>query len=65
MNRGGCGVRMHKEARLAIFEYIEGWYNPYRRHSTIAYHAPIAYETMCLNDSIRQAALIKYLKPKL
>ena len=21
------------EARMAIFEYIEGWYNPHRRHS--------------------------------
>ena len=34
----------HKEARLAIFEYIEGWYNPHRRHSSIAYHSPMGYE---------------------
>ena len=38
--------RTHKEARLAIFSYIEGWYNPHRRHSSIAYHAPIAYEKL-------------------
>ena len=25
-----------KEARLVIFSYIEGWYNPHRRHSSIA-----------------------------
>jgi putative transposase len=25
------------EARTAIFEYIEGWYNPHRRHSTLGY----------------------------
>ena len=36
--------RTHKEARLAIFEYIEGWYNPHRRHSSIAYHSPMTYE---------------------
>jgi putative transposase len=23
------------EARLAIFEFIEGWYNPRRRHSAL------------------------------
>ena len=34
-----------KEARLAIYSYIEGWYNPHRRHSSIAYPAPMAYES--------------------
>jgi len=32
------------EARTAIFEYIEGWYNPRRRHSTLAYLSPIQFE---------------------
>ena len=31
-------------ARSAIFEYIEGWYNPRRRHSTLAYLSPIEFE---------------------
>jgi len=31
-------------ARSAIFEYIEGWYNPRRRHSTLAYMSPIEFE---------------------
>ena len=31
-------------ARAAIFEYIEGWYNPRRRHSTLAYLSPIEFE---------------------
>ena len=33
------------EARAAIFEYIEGWYNPRRRHSTLDYLSPVEYET--------------------
>ncbi len=41
----------HKEARLAIFSYIEGWYNPHRRHSSIAHHAPIAYEKLHLSQA--------------
>jgi putative transposase len=32
------------EARTAIFEYIETWYNPRRRHSTNGYLSPIAFE---------------------
>jgi putative transposase len=32
------------EARLAVFEYIEGWYNPHRRHSSLDYESPISYE---------------------
>ena len=32
------------EARTAIFEFIEGFYNPRRRHSSIGYLAPIDYE---------------------
>jgi putative transposase len=31
-------------ARSAIFEYIEGWYNPRRRHSTLRYLSPIEFE---------------------
>lgn len=32
------------EARLVLFEYIEGWYNPHRRHSGLEYLSPIQYE---------------------
>lgn len=34
----------HAEARQAIFKYIETWYNPRRRHSTLRYQSPITYE---------------------
>lgn len=32
------------QARTAVFEYIEGWYNPSRRHSTLGYLSPADYE---------------------
>lgn len=36
--------RTHAEARMAVFEFIEGWYNPHRRHSAIDYYSPVNYE---------------------
>ena len=39
-----CRVRIQVEARLAILDLIEGWYNPCRRHSSLDYLSPIAYE---------------------
>ena len=32
------------EARIAAFEFIEGFYNPRRRHSWLGYLSPINYE---------------------
>ncbi len=32
------------EARMAVFQFIEGWYNPGRRHSALGYKSPINYE---------------------
>ena len=36
--------RTRSEARMAIFDYIEGFYNPRRRHSALAYLSPAEYE---------------------
>ena len=33
------------EARMAIFEFIEGWYNPHRRHSSRGQQSPLNYES--------------------
>ena len=32
------------EARLAVFTWIEAWYNPRRRHSALKYLSPVNYE---------------------
>jgi putative transposase len=41
-------LRTPAEARTAVFDFIEGWYNPTRRHSALDYVSP--------NDFERQAA---------
>jgi len=36
--------RTQADARIAVFDFIEGWYNPRRRHSALDYLSPIVYE---------------------
>ena len=36
--------KTHRDASLAIFDFIEGWYNPQRRHSALGYLSPNNYE---------------------
>lgn len=36
--------RSQAEARMAVFDYLEGFYNPRRRHSALDYKSPIEYE---------------------
>ena len=42
--------RTQADARLAIFEFIEGWYNRHRRRSSLGYLSPRAYESESLNN---------------
>lgn len=35
-----------KELASAIFEWIEAWYNPRRRHTAIGMHSPVDYERL-------------------
>jgi putative transposase len=37
-----------REAQSAIFEWIEGWYNRQRLHSTLGYCSPLEYEDLSL-----------------
>jgi putative transposase len=36
--------RTRNDARADVFDYIERFYNPHRRHSTLGYESPIAFE---------------------
>jgi putative transposase len=45
-------LRTHTQARLAIFDYIESFYNRQRRHSYVGYLSPVTFE-----NRAHQAAL--------
>jgi putative transposase len=54
------------EARIAVFEFVEGFYNPRRRHSSIGYLSPIEYERRhAVNpDAHQPAAVLAAVKDK-
>lgn len=41
----------HEEARLALFTYLEVYYNRIRRHSTLGYVSPLTYEQRDLHQA--------------
>jgi transposase len=43
----------HDEARLALFTYVEVYYNRIRRHSTLGYLSPFSYERMGNRPTLR------------
>ena len=44
-------ILTRKETELAVFEYIETWYNTRRKHSSIRYRTPRQHEEIILNQS--------------
>ncbi len=36
--------RTRAEAKMAVFDFIEGFYNPHRRHSSLGQQSPLNYE---------------------
>jgi len=54
------------EARMAVFEFIEGFYNPRRRHSSIRYLSPIDYERLHVDnpDTHQPAVVLAAVKDK-
>jgi putative transposase len=36
--------RTQAEAKMAVFDFIEGFYNPHRRHSALGHESPVNYE---------------------
>ena len=55
MQRELLDQRVRWESRhqlaLAVFEWIEGWYNPRRRHTSVGRVSPIDYEASRVNDT--------------
>ncbi len=52
----GVSVFITKEsARIAVLDYIEGFYNPRRRHSSIGYMSPSEYERAIVAEEVRVA----------
>jgi putative transposase len=45
------------EARLGLFSFIEGFYNPHRRHSSLGYRSPMEYEKMWAEDAEMAASV--------
>jgi len=43
--------RSQAEARMAVFHFIKGFYNPSRRHSGIGYLSPINFESINMPKS--------------
>jgi putative transposase len=43
--------KTRNEAKAAIFEYIEVWYNRQRIHSSLDYKTPVGYETELINNA--------------
>lgn len=41
-----------QQAKLATFEYIEGWYNRRRKHSTLDYQTPLQCESYYFTSSM-------------
>ena len=51
------------EARLALFTYIEGWYNPRRRHSALGYRSPENFERNCTEANSAQRTSLPHGLP--
>ena len=54
------------EARMAVFDFIEGWYNPRRRHSALCYLSPVEYERIHRDQaeqSMRSATALRTAGP--
>jgi len=41
-----CCFQSRSQARAAIFEYVEAFYNRVRRHSSLGYVSPVSFEQL-------------------
>jgi transposase InsO family protein len=45
-------LRHHEQARLALLDYIEVFYNRQRRHSSLGYVSPVDFELAALPEKL-------------
>ena len=50
--------RNQVEARMRLFEFIEGWYNSHRRHSSLGYLSPVAFERQHARRAMEAAGAV-------
>ena len=61
-----CRFKTQVEARMAVFDFIEGWYNLRRRHSALGYLSPNEYERVHQDQaeqSMRSATALRTAGP--
>ena len=51
------------EARMAVFDFIEGWYNPHRRHSALNYLSPCQFERVHRDQNVRSSTALRSAEP--
>ncbi len=52
--------RTRDAARLEVFDFIEGFYNPKRRHSSIGYLSPVEFEAQYHNSKLQNQGVLRY-----
>ncbi len=57
--------RSKAEAKAAVFSYIEGWYNPRRRHSALSYHSPVEFERRVVAEACQATEINGETKSRL
>jgi putative transposase len=60
---GGREFATRAAARTAVFDWIECWYNPRRRHSTLQYLAPLEYEQVFYSNNQSYREEVAFTKP--
>jgi putative transposase len=47
-----------EQAKITVFDYIEGWCNPRRRHSGVDYLSPLDFERRHYSQSITESPIL-------
>jgi hypothetical protein len=48
---------------MAVFDFIEGWYNPHRRHSALNYLSPCEFERVYRDQNVGSSTALRSAEP--